>query len=216
MGKTYEEINCDKKQTHEVLKNVCFFAKYLHISEKSSTFAHSKVKRTKPINHSIIMKKLLIFVLSCIVCGQLSAQKLTANKETMNFQYDIECAGNGTQGTYLVKVWSYSSSKKVAREQSRKNAVHGVIFKGFAGGDGCVGQRPLVSKPGAEMEHAEYFSSFFSSEALKYASIVNGTDEVVKIGSLRYKVGCVVSVQKDQLRKALEAAGIIRGLNSGF
>ena len=31
-----------------------------------------------------------------------------------------------------------------------------------------------------------------------------------------YKVGIVVSVQKDELRKALEAAGVIKSLNYGF
>ena len=36
-----------------------------------------------------------------------------------------------------------------------------------------------------------------------------------KVGK-EYKVGCVVSVRKDDLRKALEAAGIVRGLSSGF
>lgn len=164
------------------------------------------------------MKKFLIFCMAAMVCCQMSAQKAKANRETEHFQYDIECAGNGVQGTYLVKVWSYSISKKVAKEQSRKNAVHGVIFKGFAGGDGCVSQRPLAPNPGVEMEHADYFDSFFSDngECHKYASIVNGTDEIVKIGIGRYKVGVVVTVYKDQLRKALEAAGVVRGLNSGF
>lgn len=162
------------------------------------------------------MKKILLFALAGLLCCHINAQKTQANKETMNFQYDIECAGNGVQGTYLVKVWSYSISKKVAKEQSRKNAVHGVIFKGFSGGDGCVSQRPLAANPGVELEYAEYFSNFFAGEAMKYASIVNGTDEIVKVGTGRYKVGVVVTVQKDQLRKALEAAGVIRGLNSGF
>lgn len=164
------------------------------------------------------MKKCLSFILVCFVCCQMSAQKAAANRETNQFVYDIECAGNGAQGTYLVKVWSYSSSKKVAREQSSKNAVHGVVFKGFAGGDGCVAQRPIAGNPGAEMDHADYFKSFFADggEYRKYANVVNGTDEIVKVGPTRYKVGVVVSVRKDDLRKALEAAGVVRGLSSGF
>ncbi len=164
------------------------------------------------------MKKFLSILVAALVCCQLSAQKIKANREMEQFKYDIECAGNGVQGTYLVKVWSYSISKKVAKEQSRKNAVHGVIFKGFAGGDGCVSQRPLAKNPGVELEYADYFSHFFADggECQKYASIVNGTDEIVKVGIGRYKVGVVVTVYKDDLRKALEAAGVIRGLSSGF
>ena len=37
----------------------------------------------------------------------------------------------------------------------------------------------------------------------------------VKVGK-EYKIGIVVSVMKDQLRKDLEAAGIVKGLSSGF
>jgi hypothetical protein len=38
---------------------------------------------------------------------------------------------------------------------------------------------------------------------------------VIKIGK-EYKIGVIVSVQKDYLRKDLEAAGVIKGLSSGF
>ena len=92
-----------------------------------------------------------------------------------------------------------------------------MIFKGYGGGQGCVSQRPLANQPGVEAQYKEYFDSFFAEggEFQKYASIMEGTTETVKVGK-EYKVGCVVSVRKDDLRKALEAAGIIRGLNSGF
>ena len=38
----------------------------------------------------------------------------------------------------------------------------------------------------------------------------------VKVGKNEYKVGVVISVSKDLLRKDLEAAGIIKGLGAGF
>ena len=74
-----------------------------------------------------------------------------------------------------------------------------------------------VANPGAETQYQEYFDSFFANggEFQKYASIMEGTTEMTRVGK-EYKVGVVVSVRKDDLRKALEAAGIIRGLNSGF
>jgi sRNA-binding protein len=37
----------------------------------------------------------------------------------------------------------------------------------------------------------------------------------IKVGK-EYKIGVIVSVMKDELRKDLEAAGVIRGLASGF
>ena len=153
-----------------------------------------------------------------LVCMPIIAgSKKKADKDTELFRYEIECAGNGVQGTYLVKVWSYSKNKNVATEQCKKNAVHGVIFKGFSGGEGCVGQRALVATPGAEKEYADYFKLFFgdNGEYFKYVSVISTPSEIVKVGK-QYKVGMVVSVKKDELRKALEAAGVVRGLNSGF
>jgi hypothetical protein len=165
------------------------------------------------------MKKILFSLLAFVLCLPASAglRQKQANRDTDQFRYEIECAGNAIQGTYLVKVWSYSKKASVAENQCRKNAVHGVIFKGYGGGQGCVSQRPMASNPGAETQFEEYFKSFFADggEFQKYASIMSGTTETVKVGR-EYKVGVVVSVRKDDLRKALEAAGVIRGLNSGF
>lgn len=164
------------------------------------------------------MRKFLLSLLVVALCAPLFAgAKKKADKDTNQFRYEIECAGNAIQGTYLVKVWTYSKKAAVAENQCRKNAVHGVIFKGYGGGQGCVSQRPLANTPGIENQYKEYFNSFFSEggEFQKYASIMEGTIETVKVGK-EYKVGCVVSVRKDDLRKALEAAGVIRGLSSGF
>ncbi|MBO7456394.1 MAG: hypothetical protein J6T71_01055, partial [Paludibacteraceae bacterium] len=166
-----------------------------------------------------IMRKFLLSLLVVALTLPASAgiRQNKANKDTNQFRYEIECAGNAIQGTYLVKVWSYSKKASVAENQCRKNAVHGIIFKGYGGGQGCVSQRPMANQPGIENQYKDYFNSFFAEggEFQKYASIMEGTTEIVKVGK-EYKVGVVVSVRKDDLRKALEAAGIIRGLNSGF
>lgn len=164
------------------------------------------------------MKKFLLSLLVVACCmPAIAGDKKKADKDTNQFRYEIECAGNAVQGTYLVKVWSYSKKANIAEEQCRKNAVHGVIFKGYGGGQGCVAQRPLVNQPGAESQYADYFKNFFAEggEFQKYASVVAGTTETTKVGK-EYKVGVTVSVRKDDLRKALEAAGIVRGLSSGF
>ncbi len=164
------------------------------------------------------MKKFLSIICALALCLNASAAgKKKADKDTQQFRYEIECAGNATQGTYLVKVWSYAKKAAVAEDQCRKNAVHGVIFKGYGGANGCIAQRPLCATPGAEVQYETYFKEFFAAggEYQRYASIVEGTTETVKVGK-EYKVGVVVSVRKDDLRKALEAAGVIRALNAGF
>ena len=165
------------------------------------------------------MNRMLISLLAVALCMPAMAgiRQRKADKDTKQFRYEIECGGNAIQGTYLVKVWTYSKSKNVAENQCRKNAVHGVIFKGYGGGQGCVSQRPMANTPGVETQFEDYFKSFFADggEFQKYASIMAGTTETVKVGK-EYQVGVVVSVRKDDLRKALEAAGVIRGLSSGF
>lgn len=165
------------------------------------------------------MKKFLLLsalILATALSG--AAKKPTKSQQAMQqFRYELECAGNGVQGTYLVRVWTYDKKQKEAQAACARNAVHGVIFKGFAGGDGCIGQKALVPTPGAEMEYEEFFNLFFSDkgEYRKYVSIVAGSELCEKVGR-EYRAGAIVSIQKDELRKALEAAGIIKGLNYGF
>ena len=166
------------------------------------------------------MKKSILFIsiLAAAIGLSSCATQKGANKDTDNFRYELECAGTGPRGSYLVKVWSCSRNPKIAAEQCKKNAVHGVIFKGYSGQNGCVAQRALASDPGVELQYKEYFKRFFSDENgeyLKYVSVTSASQEVVKVGK-DYKVGIIVTVQKDALRKALEQAGVIRGLSSGF
>ncbi len=168
---------------------------------------------------SSVILILLLTGMSSISFGQA---KQKANKDTEAWRYEIEGAGGvGSEGTYLIKVWSYSKKPKIAIEQAKKNAIHGVIFKGFAGAKGDPSQKPLASNPSIEDEKADFFNDFFADggKYMKYVGVVGNGDinagDVIKIGK-EYKIGVIVSVQKDYLRKDLEAAGVIKGLSSGF
>jgi len=151
----------------------------------------------------------------------LAQSNKKADKDTQSWRYELECVSTGAQGTYLIKVWSYSKKPTIAIEQAKKNAVHGIIFKGFSGqGAGCT-QKPLTSNPALEQEKAEFFKEFFADGG-KYMKFVNvsgdGTvnaEDRLKVGK-EYKIGVVVSILTGNLRKDLEAAGIIKSLNSGF
>ena len=167
-----------------------------------------------------ILRKTNLLVL-LIVGFSLSANAQAAkkaDKQTVQWRYEVECVSTGAAGSYLVKVWSYSKKTKVALDQAKKNAVHAIVFQGFTGsGAGCT-QKPLTNNPALEQEKQTFFTDFFADGG-KYMKFVSasgdGTPEVIKVGK-EYKVGVVVSVQKDLLRKDLEAAGIIKGLSSGF
>ena len=158
----------------------------------------------------------VLLMLTVLSFGQKRAK---AERDTRNWRYELECAGIGKPGTKLVKVYSYSKKSKVALAQAKKNAIHGIIFRGYAGGtSGCTNQRALARDPELEIKKQEFFKAFFADggKYLKFAtSSGDASRDIVKIGK-EYKVGVVVVIQMDLLRKDLEAAGIIKGLSSGF
>ena len=141
-------------------------------------------------------------------------------QERIDWNYEIEPVGVGTQGTYLIKVWSYSKNPVLAIEEAKRNAVHGIIFKGFGGVQGIPGQHPLTNNPSLETEQSEFFRNFFANggKYMKFVNVSNdgsvAAEDRLKVGK-EYKIGVVVSVNVAGLRKDLEEAGIIRSLGSG-
>lgn len=171
------------------------------------------------------MKKIALLLCAVLLFGAASQaqSKKKMDKETMEWRYEVEPAvGQGAQGTYLVKVWSYAKKSDVAIAQAPKNAVHAILFKGYgAYNNGAVriaGQKPIITDPAIETQNEEFFKEFFKDGGAysKFVALVgNGSPETIKVGK-EYKVGVTVSVMKDGLRKYLEDAKIIKGLNSIF
>ncbi len=170
--------------------------------------------------------KLFIFIVLGLFTIGLSfsvfAQaKKKANRDTEAWRYEIEGVGEGKSGTYLIKVWSYSKKPVIAIEQAKKNAIHGIIFRGYAGNGRIESQSALAANANLEQEKSDFFEPFFSDggKYMKFISTTNdgaiAAEDIMKIGK-EYKIGVVVSVQKDNLRKDLEQAGIIKSLNAGF
>lgn len=153
------------------------------------------------------MKK--IFSLTLLVMVAL----MTAARDIVP-EYDITGAGSGTEGTVLVKVFVYG--KKVSDADLKRAAVHGIVFLGCSG-NASGAQQPAIAPASAEKDNAEFFAAFFAidGECQNYASIVSGSYETVKTKK-GYKVGAIIQVNKSNLRKSLEKAGIIRSLNAGF
>jgi hypothetical protein len=164
---------------------------------------------------------LLTTVFVVIASVSLTAQsKRKAEKDTREWRYEIEVVGVGTQGTAVVKAWTYSKKMNTATEQAKKNAVHGIIFRGYAGKQGIPGRKPLANNPNLEEERKDFFDEFFAngSKYLKFVSVSGdaiAAQDAIKYGK-EYKVGVLVSVNVDELRKDLENAGIIKKLSAGF
>ena len=99
-----------------------------------------------------------------LACSSAYAdKKKKLNEDTDRFRYDIEYCKTAADGMVMVKVWSYSKNSNLAMQQGRKNAVHGVIFRGYTG-DASAAQYPLVTDPTIESVKADYFNAFFSEE----------------------------------------------------
>lgn len=166
----------------------------------------------------LIFTFLLLITLSINVVAQTRKK---ADRDTEIWKYEIEVMQTGVTGTYLIKVWSYSKKPEVAIEQSKKNAVHGIIFKGFTGKSGVPGQNPLANNVNLEEEKSDFFKPFFQDGGKYMKFVSTSTDGAVaaedrmKMGK-EYKVGVIVSVNVAELRKDLENAGIIKSLSSGF
>ena len=62
------------------------------------------------------MRKILFTLLLLVVAIGANAKK--------TIEYSLESAGSGVQGTYLVKVWITSSSKKVSDDEILYGAIH--------------------------------------------------------------------------------------------
>jgi hypothetical protein len=162
--------------------------------------------------------KIIITLSLFFTCFFTNAQK-KEDKRTMEWRYEIQCAGIGADGYYLIKIFTYSTKKKLAMEQAKKNAVHGILFKGFAAdkSSGCGTQKPICSNPNIEFEKKEFFDTFFADGGAYMKFVSDSSDgnidpsDCAKVGK-EYKMGVLVSVNKNELRKNLEAAGIIRNL----
>ena len=95
------------------------------------------------MKRNFVLLSAIIFAIAFSSCRTKTI--VVDTKKIDQFRYELECAGNGVQGTYLVKVWSFATNPHVAAKECKKNAVHGVIFKGFMGENGCVSQKAIVN-----------------------------------------------------------------------
>lgn len=159
------------------------------------------------------MKVLKFFI--CLLCMLCYADFMQAAGP---LNYEIESAGTGTQGSYLVKVWVISSKNKPDIDLIKKCAVHGVLFRGFSSKELRDAQKPLAGNALVEQTHKDFFEAFFKNGGpyRNYITMVSPTYEIIKMAKKQYRIGAIFSIQKDQLRKDLEQAGIVKGLNTGF
>lgn len=135
-----------------------------------------------------------------------------------DMSYEVTVVNIGTDGTKLLKVWGYAKNKDIAKINAKKNAVAACLFKGAVGSKEKI-VKPIIPNPNTADKHEAYFDNFFTTGGnyLQYVGITNDATgkDIIKMKK-GYKVGVVVSVNYDALRKEMERAGIVKKLSDAL
>ena len=137
--------------------------------------------------------------------------------KNIGYNYELLCNGVGVNGIYLIKCYSYGSTLENARKKVKRDAVHGVLFKGVSANSkkGCSKQEPICSVSYEDKQ--EWFNNFFENwDYLQYVTLSNdgnvAASDRIKI-KRGYKVGFTVAVKSDKLRQRMEKEGLANKLN---
>lgn len=163
------------------------------------------------------MKKIFICIGALAMLGLGSCSKKYTQEVASTTAYHTPkpiCMGIGHDGTQTIRVWGRASSESQAINQALKNAVYEVIFKGIEGTGEC-NQNPLVTEVNARERYSEYFDRFFSDGG-EYARFVtenvgNKASRLNAKGSSLQSYSIIATVDRERLKKQLQADGIIKG-----
>jgi hypothetical protein len=172
------------------------------------------------------IQQLFIILMIALAFG---ACKPTAQ---LSNDYEVRAMGQGKQGTTLVKVYSYGETVEDAVERAKMDALHALLFKGIPGSNNA---KPMITDPMVEQEGNDYFRRFFgidtwifrknakSNRKMAYTQssapyklfVQQSSDGSVSSRDTQkvpggYKVGVVVSLNHQQLRRKLEQDGMVR------
>jgi hypothetical protein len=162
------------------------------------------------------MRKFIFYLVILLLTIQ-SCSRTKIDIYTNVWRYQLEAAFVSKAGTKTFKIWSYCGNPSYGMELAKRNAVHGIIFKGIpASADGRIqSQMPLIKNGSVESSNQMYFNSFFANGGpyLRFVSLATDDQpDLVKISNKEFKIGLLVSVDTELLRKQLESDGIIRKL----
>ena len=132
--------------------------------------------------------------------------------------YQTECFSIQTDGYIIIKIWDTKAGKSYKPEQSRKDAVHALLFSGISGSKVCSTQEPLLKKT-EDIENFQKIEKDFFSKNGKWVLYTRSSSTETTlpegIGEKNWKV-YQVAISRDALKKYLEEQKIIKSLNTGF
>lgn len=156
---------------------------------------------------------MFLLLTCCLAATQLHAKK----PADAQLEYELQGAGTGVQGTYLVEVSVLTDNKQINDAELVNAAVHGVLFRGFENPQTRNSQKPLAGSAANEAQHIDFYKEFFSPEGLAhtYGSVVRGSRSITKADK-QWRVSAKVTVNKNTLLQYLEKAGVVESLSSIF
>jgi len=166
----------------------------------------------KRLNYLLV----IIFIIALADNSAAQVRKEFKKLWASDMSYEVTVVGIGTDGTKLLKVWGYAKKADLAKIDAKKNAVAACLFKGAVGSRDQV-VKPIIPDPNQAEAHAAYFEKFFETggQYLQYVGITNDATgrDIVKMKK-GYKVGVIVSVNYDALRKEMERQGIVKSMSN--
>jgi hypothetical protein len=177
----------------------------------------------KRVTQIFAMVLALIFMASTTSQAQ-SKNKVRKMEYNSQYNYEVATVAVGVDGTKLVKVWGYGPDPEEATRNAKELGIACAIFRGFppASNGAAAKTPPIVTDSDAAEKNMAFFETFFAPGG-KYLQYVNlSTDappsgeDRIKVNKKTYKVGVVLSIAFDELRKDLEKEGIARKLDAGF
>lgn len=135
------------------------------------------------------------------------------DEEPISFNYEMtreDCPVPRDNNYVVFKVYSYGKKGALTAEIGKRNAIHGILFKGLAS-TSMQGRVPALMGTTPYDAHKEYFDRFFrGTDYMQYIQETNkGFHEEIKISGKEYKVGITVRVNLNDLRRRLEADGVL-------
>lgn len=129
-------------------------------------------------------------------------------------EYNLSSVGQGTNGSYLVKVTGTFKDAKNRQNDLKMCAVHGVMFRGFGATDGVPSQSPLVKDVNVENTKSDFFDAFFTEgKYISFCTLRESSMQSVKVKG-GYEVSVLMLVDKERLLKYLEESGIVQGFSN--
>lgn len=151
------------------------------------------------LNYKLLVTSLIMLFLSG-VCY--------AKSDKLDYEYNLSGIAIAKEGYYLVEVSVTVDKKKEANiELVKQYAIMGCLYKGFV--VDRISQKPLLPHSMKDKDQT-YLRKLIHNDYNTYASTSHPL-QIVKVGK-KYRVTGIILVSKDNLRKNLEEAGIIRKL----